>query len=94
MRAEITDRLIGLLKPGDKPYEVRDVKTMGFLVRVQPSGAMSYICQYRRSKRKTIDRVGGGTTLVQARTAAMAILTAELNGGYDPAKKTKGGLSV
>lgn len=89
MRASITDRYIKSLKPDDsKPYEVRDTKLQGFLIRVQPkpSNVMSYICQYRRGKRVTLGRVGV-LTLTMARKKAYDILSAESDGGYEPEKK-------
>lgn len=87
MQAALTDRLIKSLKPdAERPYEVRDTKLQGFLLRVQPSGVMSYICQYRRGKRETLGRVGV-LTIGLARKQALDILSAEQGGGYVPAKK-------
>jgi len=69
----LTQQIIARLKPDEKPYEVRDDKLKGFLVRVQPSGSMSYVCQYGRGKRITLGdaRI---LTLDQARTKAKEIL--------------------
>ena len=42
MRAKLSTRSIQTLRPGGKPFEVVDVDLKGFLLRVQPSGAMTY----------------------------------------------------
>jgi integrase len=41
-----------------KPFEVRDTRLPGFLLRVQPSGARSYVAQLGRGRRITLGRVG------------------------------------
>ena len=86
MQAVITDRLIKSLKPDARPYEVRDGKLRGFILRVQPSGVMSFICQYRRGKRETLGKVGE-LTVVKARKSVHEILAAERGDGYVPKKK-------
>lgn len=86
MRGKITKRLIESLKPKSQAYEVRDIALPGFLVRIQPSGSMSYICQYDRSKRITISKTSI-LTPVQARDEATLIL-ADVAKGIDP-KKTR-----
>lgn len=48
--------LIKSLKPTDKPYEVRDTRLKGLLLRVQPSGAMTYYVEYARGKRISLGR--------------------------------------
>lgn len=54
MQAVIGAALLKTLKPADKPYEVRDTKLKGFLLRVQPAGGMSYYAEYARGKRVSI----------------------------------------
>lgn len=83
----LTQQLITRLKPEAKPYEVRDDKLKGFLVRVQPSGALSYVCQYARGKRITLGdaRV---LTLEQGRTKAREIL-GQVATGTDPQEERK-----
>jgi len=49
----LTQQIITRLKPDAKPYEVRCEKLKGLLVRVQPSGTISFVCQYARGKRIT-----------------------------------------
>lgn len=73
MRDLIDDELLGLVKPKSKPYEVHDVQLIGFRLRVQPSGSMSYICQYGKGKRTTIGKANVFTP-AQARHEAKLIL--------------------
>lgn len=82
MQALISARLINNLKPDPKPYEVRDSKLKGFLLRVQPSGAKSYIVEYGRGKRLTLGSVEV-LTPAQARDKAVEIL-ADVVKGTDP----------
>ena len=84
MQALIGSRLLSSLKPQAKPFEVWDERLKGFLLRVQPSGAMSYICQYARGKRITIGKVGV-LKPAMARERAQKIL-ADYVLGTDPAE--------
>ena len=54
MKAVIGKRLLEEISPRAKPYEIRDSRLPGFMLRVQPSGRMSYVCEYGRAKRVTI----------------------------------------
>ncbi len=47
MKLKLTNRNIAALKPRDHTYDVRDTEIKGFLVRVRPSGSMTYLLQYR-----------------------------------------------
>ncbi len=82
MKALIGKRLLADIKPREKPFEVRDSKLAGFLIRVQPSGVMSYVCEYKRGKRITIGRTEL-VTPAQARDRAKSILFAGTQGN-DP----------
>ena len=82
MRQRISKRLIEILKPRKYPYEIRDTSLPGFILRVQPSGSMSYICQYGRGTRITISKTSI-LTPVQARDEAGLIL-ADVAKGQDP----------
>lgn len=85
MKAIINTSLLSRLKPKDKPYDVRDDKLIGFLVRVNISGKLLYMCEYARGKRMTIGKVGV-LTPTQARDKALAIL-GDAAKGIDPRNK-------
>jgi hypothetical protein len=56
MQAAISIALVKQLKPAPKPFEVRDTRVKGFLLRVQPSGAMTCYVEYGRGKRIALGR--------------------------------------
>jgi len=87
MKATINTSLIAKLQPGDKPYDVRDDKLTGFLVRVNLSGKLLYMCEYARGKRVTIGKVGV-LTPAQARDKAHSIL-GDAAKGIDPSESRK-----
>ncbi len=86
MKVTINSSLLSQLKPGKKPYDVRDDKLTGFMIRVNISGKLLYMCEYDRGKRIQISRVGV-ITPTQARDRALAILS-EAAQGIDPRAKT------
>ena len=45
-------------QPGLKPIELHDSRLSGFILRIQPSGARSYIAQLGRGRRVTIGKAG------------------------------------
>ena len=49
MIVKLTNRSITALKPRKATYDVRDTDIKGFLVRVRPSGSMTYLLQYRNA---------------------------------------------
>jgi hypothetical protein len=61
MKVNITNRLITSLKPKGKPFEVRDTQLKGLLLRVQPSGTMTYYMEYQRGKRVKLGRADAMT---------------------------------
>lgn len=82
MRQSISKQILKQLRPKSRPYEVRDTRLTGFMLRVQPSGYMSYVCEYGRGRRLTI----GSTAIFtpsQARDEAKLIL-ADATKGIDP----------
>ncbi|MCX7115039.1 MAG: site-specific integrase [Gammaproteobacteria bacterium] len=82
MQAKISNSLIKTLLPGEKVYDVRDLHLKGFLIRVHPSGGMSYVCQYKRGRRVNLGRVGV-MTAAQAREKAIEVLS-NINKGIEP----------
>lgn len=93
---KLTKQAIGELKAEEKDVVVWDDSLPGFGVRVKPSGAKSFILQYRnrhgRSKRLTLGRIGQ-ITLDQAKREA-AKLKGSVSLGDDPVdqrQKTRAG---
>ena len=82
MQAKINNSLLKTLIPSEKVYDVRDLNLKGFLIRVHPSGGMSYICQYKRGRRVNLGKVGV-ITAAQAREKAMEVLS-NINQGIEP----------
>lgn len=52
MLKALTSKTVNALVPGEKPFEVRDTTLPGFLLRVQPSGSMTYYVAYRNQTGK------------------------------------------
>lgn len=88
MKATITQRLVAsyqkLAKEGKvpKPIEINDTDLTGFILRVQPSGRVSYIVQLGRGKRITIGNAAV-LTPTQGRLKAKVALGAQAD-GRDP----------
>lgn len=91
MREKIGKRLIDELKPEAKPYEVWDTEIPGLVLRVRPTGLMTYFLSYRRPDgRKTKIHIGSSAVLspVQARDQAR-ILLGKVTQGSDPSLERK-----
>ena len=75
MKALISARLLAgsQIFPGPKPFEIWDRDLQGFILRVQPSGAMAFVVQIGRGRRVTIGTVGP-LTPAQARKRAEKVL--------------------
>lgn len=60
MRAIIGARLIASKEatPSGKPFEIRDTRLPGFILRVQPSGYRSYYAEWARGHRQVLGAVG------------------------------------
>ena len=73
MQAKITTTFVKSLTPKEKPYEIFDTELSGFILRIQPSGSMSYYLAYRtvsgKPKRYRIGRADA-LTVRQARDLA------------------------
>ena len=85
MKAKLSSRTLQALQLSDKPFEVVDSELKGFLLRVQPSGAMTYYFSYRNSQgRRGRYRIGNSDALspAQARDQAM-LLSARVVAGDD-----------
>ncbi|MET0025669.1 MAG: site-specific integrase [Sedimenticola sp.] len=88
MQESITKQLLSVLRkqieaqPITKPLEVRDTSLKGFILRIQPSGVMSYIVQVGRGKRITLGKANI-LTVGQARNKATIALGAAAD-GRDP----------
>ena len=90
MATQITKRLIDSLKPRTNEYFVWDGSLAGYGVRVQTTGAMSYVVKYRAgsgraapTRRLTLAKVGT-LTPDEARTLAKKTLGSVAHGA-DPA---------
>jgi integrase len=82
---KLTKRTIDALKPGQKDYLIFDDEIPRFGVRVMPSGAKSYLIQYRadgHTRRYTFGK-HGPLTPDEARSEAWQLLAAVDRGG-DP----------
>ncbi len=89
MNGKITSRLVKSLKPAEKVYSVRDTETKGFLLRVSPTGGMTYFFDYRtKSGQRKTYRIGSGITAVQARDVAEQLAAAVAH-GRDPQEEKK-----
>ncbi|MCC6798184.1 MAG: site-specific integrase [Candidatus Hydrogenedentes bacterium] len=91
MQGKITKQFIKGLQVRAQPYEVADTELPGFLLRVQPTGVMTYYARYRR-KDGTRGRVKIGPASVltpdQARDDAKKKLASAVQGA-DPAAEKK-----
>lgn len=90
MKAKITKTSVNALKPQEKAFEVVDTDIKGFLLRVQPTGRMTFYFSYRpdggNRKRIKIGLYGSDLTVAQARDKAM-ILAGQVRRGRRPARE-------
>lgn len=86
MRPIIGNTLVSALKPRERPYEIRDARLKGLLLRVQPSGVMTFYVEYARGKRIKLGRADA-ISPTQARKQARQILGEALQGGDPSAKR-------
>ena len=68
--------------PREKPFEITDKRLPGFVLRIQPSGRMSFVVRWRRGGRKTLGAVGI-LTPAEARDRAERVL-GNIAHGRDP----------
>ena len=88
IQAAISNGLVNSLKPQAKPFEVRDTRLKGLLLRVQPDGVMSYVVEYGRGKRLTVGRADA-LAPAQARNRARAILADAYAGNHPMAARRR-----
>jgi len=79
----LSSQRINKAEAGSKPYELRDTKLPGFILRVQPTGRKTFYCEYARGKRVKIG-VFTQISLANARERAREVLADAFTGG-DPA---------
>lgn len=90
MKKSITDKAVKALRPKEKPYEVRDTDLQGFLLRIQPSGAMTFYFEYKNpAGKKNRHRLGSYPTMTvrQAHKKAREKSNEVFEGGDPQAEK-------
>jgi integrase len=80
MKAKIGADMLKRVEAKEKPYEIRDTKLTGFLVRVQPTGTMTFYVDYERGKRIRIGPAGRALKPEAARNRAKEILASAILG--------------
>ena len=94
---KISRSTVAALEPAEKPYIAFDATLKGFGVRVMPTGAMSFVVEYRpgsggrsvAKRRVTIGTVGPAMSPEDARKAARDLLAGVLRGEDPAAGRTK-----
>ena len=82
-RARLTDALALAARPREREYAIHDTALQGFMLRVQPNGARSWVFRFRRDgkpRRVTLGKPGA-VKADWARAAALALLAREKGGG-------------
>ena len=82
-RARLTDALALATRPREREYAIHDTTLQGFMLRVQPDGARSWVFRYRRDgkpRRVTLGKPGA-VKADEARAAALGFLAREKGGG-------------
>jgi len=91
MRNKITTIAVNRLQAAQKPFEVMDTDIKGFLLRVQPSGGMTYYFSYRTSLgKKARIKIGavGNVSVKQARDKATSF-AGQVTDGIDIQQEKK-----
>ena len=94
IKKKLTSRNVGLIikkKPPEKPEEVWDTEIRGFLLRIQPSGSMTYYLAYRNTEgRKRRYKIGNTSNINPTRAKAIAKdKAADVTKGVDIAEEKK-----
>jgi len=82
MKIKLTIKSVKQLSPMSRPYEARDTDIKGFLLRVQPSGIMTYYLVYKMAGIKKRYKIGnhGSLNAIQARDIALRLSVKYLSG--------------
>ena len=82
-RARLTDALALASRPPEREYAIHDTALQGFMLRVQPNGARSWVFRFRRDGKPRRVTLGKPEAVKadQARAAALAFLAREKGGG-------------
>ena len=82
-RARLTDALALAARPREREYAIHDTALQGFMLRVQPNGARSWVFRFRRDGKPRRVTLGKPDAVKadQARAAALAFLAREKGGG-------------
>ena len=95
-RVHLTDGLAFAVRPREREYVIHDATLRGFMLRVQPGGARSWVFRYRRDggmpRRVTLGPVGT-LSAEQARAAAFGFL-AHGKGNGPPVPATPSGQTL
>ncbi len=87
MAIKLTARTVEAAKPRAEPYELRDAKAWGLVLRVQPSGIKTWYLHWNRGRRVKLGRIDN-LSLEGARKKTRAELT-EIEKHGEPAPKRK-----
>ena len=82
MQTALTQAIVERAKSAKSPYEIRDSRLNGFLLRIQPSGVKAYYCEYGRGKRWRLGRADS-MCVGTARDQAKKIIS-QYHSGIDP----------
>ena len=91
-RVHLTDALALVTQPRAREYAIHDTTLQGFMLRVQPGGARSWVLRYRRDGKSRRVTLGSARTFTaeQARAAALALLAREKCGSQPMPAPTSG----
>lgn len=84
----LTQRIVTTAQPKDRPYEIRDTRVRGLLLRVQPSGYKVWNLQWAQHKRRTLGPVGH-LTIDQAREMASHLMAEVIQQGIPSIARTR-----
>ena len=88
MPIALTNRIVETMPVQDRPYEVRDTRVRGLVLRIQPSGYKGWILQWGHKNRRTLGPLGH-LTLDQARTMASHLMAEFIQNGVPSLARVK-----